>query len=251
MALSMRDRDFGAYSSGMLPLGVKWLLIINTAVFVLYFFARGTAVEVLFLPFGLVPSMVVGSFAVWQLVTYLFLHSPFDIWHILLNMLAVWMFGAPLERVWGTRRFLRYYFVCGVGAGLCTVLANYLTGTPGVRIIGASGAVYGLLLAFAVVLPDAIIAFALIFPMKAKYYAMIVGAIVFLSTLSPNQSNVSHVSHLGGMVVGYVYLKRKAGRVNLTGELRRRYRDWKFQRSKRKFQVYLKKQNSRPDRWVQ
>ena len=104
--------------------------------------------------FGLVPQAVVEVFAVWQLVTYMFLHDPRGFGHILFNMLTLWMFGKDLEATWGTRRFLKFYFVCGVGAGICVVIGNSLFGTMATRTIGASGAIFGLLLAFGMLFPD-------------------------------------------------------------------------------------------------
>src|SRR5207244_9281421 len=112
-----------------------------------------------------------------QLFTYMFLHDPGGFGHILFNMLALWMFGADLERHWGTRKFLKFYFLCGIGAGLCVVVGNYLFGNPLTRTIGASGAIYGLLMAFGVLWPDRTVLFSFLFPIKAKYFVMIIGGI--------------------------------------------------------------------------
>jgi membrane associated rhomboid family serine protease len=173
-------------------------------------------------------------------------------------MLALWMFGADLERTWGTKRFLQYYFLCGIGAGVCVVLANAILpgGSMGSRTIGASGAIYGLLLAFGVLYPDRTVLFSFLFPIKAKYFVMILGAIAFMSSIGSSDNNVSHVAHLGGMIFGYGYLrsgmKKNSLRVsfNPVGTARTWYRNWKFERNKRKFQVYLRKQSDR-DRYIQ
>src|SRR3954470_24062881 len=106
---------------------------------------------------GLLPADVIGSFRVWQLATYMFLHA--GVFHILFNMLALWMFGTELERIWGTRNFIKFYFVTGIGAGMLTVLVSLLPFAPVAQlyasdIIGASGAVYGLLLAYALYFPN-------------------------------------------------------------------------------------------------
>ena len=130
---------------GYFPTGVKWLLISNTAMFLLVYLG-GASLQQHFMLLALAPRAVVYHLAVWQLFTYLFLHG--GIGHLLFNMLSLWMFGSMLERDWGTRRFLKYYFVCGVGAGLCDVAVNALMGNWGTRTIGASGAIYGLLLAY-------------------------------------------------------------------------------------------------------
>lgn len=248
MAFSSRGRYTGFSYSGSIPPGVKWLLISNVAVFLIYFLTA-RAGEGIFYPFGLIPSAVVHYFAIWQLVTYLFLHSPYEFSHILFNMLSLWMFGSDLERTWGTRRFLQFYFLCGVAAGLCVVAGNYLYGTPDTRTIGASGAIYGVMMAFAMLFPDTTIIFIL-FPIRAKYFVMILGALAFLSSLRAGGGTVSHVAHLGGLVFGYLYLKwRRHPRFDLLGPMERRYQQWKIDRAKRKFQVYLRKRGS-DDRWV-
>jgi membrane associated rhomboid family serine protease len=189
---------------------------------------------------------VIYHFAIWQLVTYLFLHGGFM--HLLFNMFTLWMFGSTLERDWGTRRFLKYYLLCGVGAGLCDVAVNAAIGNWATSTIGASGAIYGLLLAFGVMYPNATILFSFLFPIKAKYFVMIYGAMALLGSLNIN-SGVSNVAHLGGMLFGYAYLKLRLSVPDLE-EWRRSYRQWKLQRAKRKFQVYMRKHGSDRDRWV-
>ncbi|HUQ92956.1 MAG TPA: rhomboid family intramembrane serine protease [Bryobacteraceae bacterium] len=241
-------RPPGSTSSEYFPSAVKWLLISNTALFLLYFFAVRAGLGSLFHPFGLVPGAVLGSFALWQLVSYMFLHDPYSFGHILFNMLTLWMFGADLERTWGRRAFLKYYFLCGIGAGICVVFGNLFFGSLNTRTIGASGAIYGLLLAFGVLYPDRVVLFSFLFPIKAKYFVMIIGAIAFLSSFGGSDGGVSHVAHLGGMVFGYAYLKGFLGgkrkSVSLGEGFRRRYHQWRLYRAKKKFQVYMRKQGS-------
>src|ERR1035438_1654492 len=129
MRHSTRYRLNTIFSSSNFPKGVKWLLISNTAVFVLSYLAHQASFGDIFNLLALVPRAVVYHFAIWQLATYLFLHG--GIWHLLFNMLTLWMFGVTLERDWGTRRFLKYYFLCGIGAGLCDVTVNALLGIWG------------------------------------------------------------------------------------------------------------------------
>lgn len=252
----MRYTSSGGFRGGFypqfFPSAVKWLLISNLAVWLVFFFAARSAFGLLFQPLKLVPYDVVHSLAVWQLFTYLFLHDPFGFSHILFNMLTLWMFGVDLEQTWGTRQFLRFYFLCGVGAGLCVVAANAVVGNMQRATIGASGAIYGLLLAFGLLFPDRIVLFSFLFPIKAKYFVMILGAIAFLSSLGSGNSNVSNVAHLGGMIFGYIYLKSRLGgvRFSLAGGFHRWYREWRMARAKRKFQVYLRKQDRDPDHWV-
>jgi membrane associated rhomboid family serine protease len=253
MAYSTRDYTRGFSSSGLLPPGVKWLLISNTALWLLYYLGVRSGFTDFFQHFGLVPALVVKTLAVWQLFTYMFLHDPFGFGHILFNMLTLWMFGKDLESVWGTRRFLKFYFLCGVGAGVCVVIANYLFGNPYTRTIGASGAIYGLLMAFGMTYPNTTVLFSFLFPIKAKYFVMIIGGIAFLSSFGAN-NGVSNVAHLGGMAFGFFYLhyellrgKRRDG-FDPMGTLRMRYKQWRVERAKRKFQVYMRKQGRGP--WV-
>ncbi|MFN7925290.1 MAG: rhomboid family intramembrane serine protease [Bryobacteraceae bacterium] len=237
------------------PPGVKWLLIVNVAVFVAYFLAVRFGYAGLFEPFKLRLKWVVEGFAIWQPVTYLFLHDPLGFGHIFFNMLALFMFGRDLELRWGTQAFLRYYFVCGIGAALCSLAMSAVTGHYGATI-GASGAIYGLLLAFGMLFPDQTIWFNFLFPMKAKYFVMIIGAVSFLMTLGATGDNVSHIAHLGGMLWGYLYLKgylfkdsmqrsRPAVAPSSSGGILQWYKEWKLARARRKFEVYMRKQTGR------
>jgi membrane associated rhomboid family serine protease len=243
MPVSSRSYARGYSSSGALPPAVKWLLISNTLLFVLYFLAERTAAAEIFTYLALVPAAVVRLGFVWQLATYMFLHGGF--FHILWNMLSLWMFGVELERTWGTRQFLKYYFFCGVGAGLCVVAGNYWLGDPRTPTIGSSGAIYGILMAYAILFPDRQILFSFLFPIKVKYFVMIIGAIAFLNTFKSINSGVSDVAHLGGLAFGLLFLKApRLALADPTLFLRERYREWKLRRAKKKFQVYLRKQGS-------
>jgi membrane associated rhomboid family serine protease len=230
---------------GYFPTGVKWLLIVNTAIFILWYLG-GQAVQSQMQILALVPQLVVHRFPwyVWQLFTYLFLHGSFG--HLLFNMLSLWMFGTPLEQTWGTRRFLKYYFLCGIGAGICDTVVNVLLG-HNTSTIGASGAIYGLLLAFGVLFPDTKVLMSFLFPIKAKYLVMIYGAVELLSALGSGNSGISNVAHLGGMLFGLLYLKVPFPGTRLVRlpDVGGWYRQWKMQRAKRKFQVYMKKHDGR------
>jgi len=251
MPYSSRTRRSGYSYSGFFPVGVKWLLITNVSLFVLYYFSVQFGFAGLFHHFGLIPAEVVYHFSIWQLVTYMFLHDPTGFGHIIFNMLTLWMFGKDLEQTWGTRRFLKYYFLCGIGAGVCAVVGNLIFGNAETRTIGASGAIYGLLLAFGMLFPDVQILWSFILPIKAKYFVAILGAIEFMLSFASSGSNVSHVAHLGGMLFGYVYLKSRRSRSGLLVSWQDWYKNYKLQRAKRKFQVYLKKRGSGDrDRWV-
>jgi membrane associated rhomboid family serine protease len=247
MRHSTRYRLNTFFSAGNFPQGVKWLLIVNTAVFVLSYLAAGTSLlETAFRWLALRPDYVIHRFAIWQLGTYLFLHG--GVMHLLFNMLTLWMFGVTLERDWGTRRFLKYYFLCGIGAGFCDVLVNAILGNWNTSTIGASGAIYGVLLAFGVLYPESTILFLFIFPIQAKFFVMIYGAMALLGAMNVN-SGVSNVAHLGGMIFGLLYLKVRFPKLDMY-EVRRWYRNYKLQRAKKKFQVYMRKHGSGPGPWV-
>jgi membrane associated rhomboid family serine protease len=195
--------------------------------------------------FGLTPADVVQRGFIWQLVSYIFLHG--SIMHLLFNMLGLWMFGSELEQLWGTREFTRFFFICGVGAAVIMVLLYLLSGGDSrVTTIGASGSVYGILLAFGLLFPDRII-YWIIFPIPAKYLVMILGGIAFFSSLDGSNSGIAHVAHLGGMACGFVYLRsrgiaRRRGPGVLT-RIRASYDRWRRDRLRRKFEVYYNRRN--------
>ena len=246
----MRRLDYGGgytFGPGMMTPAVRLLLWTNVGVFLAMalvpplgnFFTQY---------FGLRPAAVLTRFWLWQPFTYMFLHGGFG--HILLNMLVLWMFGVQLERLWGSRFFFRYYFVTGIGAGLATIAvgllpfefadATYLAVT-----IGASGAIYGLLIAFALYYPETPILMFFLFPVPAKYFVMIIGAIAFLSV--PRGGGISHIAHLGGLVVGYCYLQLNVrrpssrigvGRIGVVADIKYRWFKWKMGRLRKRFDVY-------------
>ena len=247
MAIGTRSYARGFISSNGLPPGIRGLLISNVAIFLINFFA-GRALSDVFSLAVLRPADVVTHFYVWQLVTYMFLHQ--GIGHILFNMLALWMFGTEFERLWGTQRFLQFYFFCGVGAGLCVIIINYMFGNPNIGTVGSSGAIYGILLASAVLWPDRQMLFYFLIPIKMKYFVMIIGGIAFLNSFNP-ANPVSEIAHLGGMLFGYVFLKLPRMRgFDPMGALEGSYRQWKLARAKKKFQVYMRKQGRDRDRTI-
>jgi membrane associated rhomboid family serine protease len=242
MALGTRSYARSYLGGGGLPRGVKSLLIANTAMFLAAFFLGRTFSSV-FTSLALVPSMVLHG-AVWQLGTYMFLHG--SVLAFVFNMLQLWMFGRELEGIWGTTRFVQFYFLCGCGAGVLVMAAVYAFGEPTSGTIGASGAIYGILAASAALWPERDIIF-IMFPMKMKYLVLLIAGIdFFLSYGSPGQ-----MALLTGLLFGYFYVKspsRPRGRGPSPMEsLRGQYRAWKIKRAKRKFQVYLRKQNSGRD----
>src|SRR5580658_3927686 len=243
MSFRSRTRSIGAFYIPGFPKGVKWLLISNVAIFFVYYLAQRAGVAGPFIFLNLIPYAVVKDFFVWQLVTYAFLHQGFG--HIIWNMLALWMFGADIERIWGTRRFVQFYFFCAVGAGICVVVANYLLpwGNPNLPTIGSSGAIFGILMVYAILFADREILWGFLIPIKVKYFVAIIGAVAFLSSFGEN-TGVSNFAHLGGLLFGYLFLKTPNMQFDPVAPMRRQYRDWKLQRAKKKFQVYLRKQGS-------
>jgi len=238
------SRYSSAFSFGPGPLSTALKALIGANVLV---FLATTFVPALGVQLGLVPLWVVRDLHIWQLATYMFVHA--GLVHIVFNMLALWMFGTELERVWGTRYFLKFYFVTGIGAGVLTVLASLLPYAPTRQlyisdIVGASGAIYGLLLAYGLYFPDRPIYMYFVFPIPARIFVLIMGAIAFLASMSESGGGVANATHLGGLLVGYIFLK--SGRVHPLSELKYRYWKYKINRVRKKFDVYS---GGRADDW--
>jgi membrane associated rhomboid family serine protease len=225
-----------AYSFGPGPLtpAIKVLIGANVATFVV-----SLIVPAITLRLGLRPAEVIGQLHVWQPVTYMFLHA--GILHLLFNMLSLWMFGVELERMWGSKFFTKYYFATGIGAALTTLLLSFVPGSFGQLLkyaltIGASGAIYGVLLAYGMYFPNRPIYVYGIFPLPAKYLVMIMGGISLLSSMGGPGGGVAHTTHLGGLLVGYLYLK--GTRTHLLSEIQYRLLKWRINRMRRKFDVH-------------
>lgn len=194
---------------------VKNLVIINVSCWIgLVLIAQGLMDgQPIYQWFGLIPDMVINNFTIWQFFSYMFLHSS-SVFHVLFNMLILWMFGSELEMRWGGKFFLTYYLVCGVGAAvlytICILAYYFISGNyvPLMApVVGASGAVFGLLLAYGIIFGERVIYFMMIFPMKAKYFAMILGAVELLTLMSSGFSGqVANLAHLGGIVSGFLFL---------------------------------------------
>ena len=203
--------NYGYYRPG-LPFVVKNLIIINAIVFIATMFADKFMYGTFSLFYFSSPF-----FKPFQLITYMFMHGGF--WHIFFNMFSLYMFGSVIENYWGGKKFVLYYMICGIGAGLVNELVMYLqiavSETPGlveaalnrVPTVGASGAIYGLLLAYGMMFPNNVLQF--IFPpiaLKAKWMVIIFGVIELLSGLSGRGGNVAHFAHLGGMIFGVIMI---------------------------------------------
>jgi membrane associated rhomboid family serine protease len=207
---------------------VKILLWTNVVAFVV-----GWVVPVFGYYLGLEPVNVIGRYWLWQPTTYMFIHAgPL---HILFNMLALWWFGVELERLWGAKFFTRFYFVSGVAGAVLTLLLSVLPFSFSMPLfyaptVGASGAIFGLLLAYAMYFPDRPIYLYFLFPIPARYFVMIMAA------LSLFTSGTSWSAHFGGLAGGYLFLK--FGRARPLAEFKYRYFKWKMNRMRRKFDVY-------------
>lgn len=235
---------------------VKWLVLINAGVLLLMTVMRAMnedVFEAFRAIFALVPYLILHGW-LWQLVSYSFLHE--GILHLLFNMLGLWMFGAQFEEDWGTKKFLEFYFFCVVGAALTTIAVSY-TGVGGVspltKTVGASGGVFGILMAFGMLYGDReIMLFPIPFSVKAKYF---VGGIAFITLIeaisasSGRGSAVAYSAHLGGLLFGFLYVKfvPKRGLTRDASEryfgLRNSYYRWRRRRAAKKFEVYMRKHN--------
>ncbi|MDY6787321.1 MAG: rhomboid family intramembrane serine protease [candidate division WOR-3 bacterium] len=175
-----------------------YLIGINVAVFILEL----VAYEFLVRNFALIPVLVTKRFYLWQFLTHMFLHG--GLWHLFFNMFALFIFGLPLERHWGSNKYLKYYIVAGLGGGLLHYLIDPMSPIPS---LGASGAVYGLLLAFGLTFPNRVLYINFLIPIKAKYAVLIFGGIELFLGITGAQSGIAHFAHLGGLLTGLLYLK--------------------------------------------
>ena len=194
----------GGFMSNV-PKAVKHIILINVLMLVLTYLNNPLMSKW----FALNP--ITFLWKPWQLVTYMFMHGGLG--HLFFNMYTLFIFGSVLENVWGTKKFLTFYFVTGIGAALVNIGVQYLTGSFALTV-GASGAIYGILMGYAMLYPDSML--TLIFPpvsMKAKWFVVIYGLLELFFGLSGYQSGVAHFAHLGGMLWGLalLYWWRKKG----------------------------------------
>jgi membrane associated rhomboid family serine protease len=196
---------------------VKKLIIINMVLWVglvLILQKWVLSSPYIFTWFGFIPESVLLDFYLWQPFTYMFIHSD-NVFHVLFNMLILWWFGSDLESRWGGRFFLLYYFVCGVGAALLylggVTIYSLITGDSiplRAPVVGASGAIFGLMMAYGKLFGDRVIYFMMMFPMKARMFVALIGAIEVLNLLSSGvHSQTANLAHIGGLVVGFLFLQ--------------------------------------------
>lgn len=214
-----------------IPIVTKNLLIVNVVAFlVCYLFGKDASGNFILNDILGLHFFMASDFHVYQLITYMFMHGGFE--HIIFNMFALWMFGCVVERVWGAKKFLFYYIACGVGAGLFQEAAQYVSylyndfsayqfivDANGTRLpmgdylnlwttVGASGAIYGILLAFGMTFPDVkVFIIPIPFPVKAKWLIIGYAVIEVTSAMAMPGDGVAHLAHLGGMVVGFFLIR--------------------------------------------
>ncbi len=217
-----------SFGPGPMSFAVKVLLWTNIGAFL-----AGWFIPTFNYYMGMEPANVVGRYWLWQPITYMFVHA--GALHILFNMLALWWFGVELERLWGTKFFVKFYFVSGLAGAALTLAMSFLPFGFSEELfravtLGASGAIFGLLLAYAMYFPDRPIYLYFVFPIPAKYFVLIIAA------LSLFTSGTAWTAHLGGLAGGYLFLK--FGRARPLAEFKYRYFKWKMNRLRRKFDVY-------------
>ena len=229
---------------------VIWLLGINTAVFLaLEAFGTREVIDWVYANLGLVPRTTVFHFAIWQIVTYSFIHVTF--WHWFGNMLGIWMFGSTFESSWGMRRFLELFFVGVIGAALTTIVLSFahILSNPNTPTVGASGGVFAILMAFGLVFGEnEIMMIPFPFLIKAKYFVLIL-IVVTVAFAIGGGGGTAYLAHLGGLFFGYLYVKFAPGR-GMSGRfslsewwfgLHNSYYRWRRRRAARKFEVYMRK----------
>jgi len=189
-----------AFKSRNFTDAIKILISINALLFLLRYIAQSQ--------FDLAQIFGLSSNSVWPMIwqpfTYMFIHG--DFFHVFMNMFVLWMFGSEMESIWGKKEFLKFYFITGIGSGLIWLVFNF---SGNAVLIGASGAIYGILLAYGLMFPNRKVLIYFLFPVKVKYFVIFLGLMAFVSSLSYSGSNISHLTHLSGMMIGFVYMKSK------------------------------------------
>lgn len=190
---------------------VKSLVILSVGAFLIQLFGDSFLNTHILQTLGLVPALFFEKKFLWQPFTYLFMHA--DLFHLLLNMFILWMLGSELENLWGSKEFLKYFFITGTAAAVFYLsIQAFFRGTTAsmIPLVGSSGAVYGLLVAYGIIFSERTMLFMMIFPIKAKHFVLVLAGIEFVSTVFYTSTGVANAAHLGGMVVGFVYLILKA-----------------------------------------
>ena len=220
------NRGEFSYRPSLFTDAIKILVSVNFGIFLLQ--SLSGAERMFFELFGLVPKLIWSAFMIWQPVTYLFFHG--GIWHVLINMFVLWMFGSELERLWGKQHFLKYYFVTGVGSGIITAIFSLHSTTP---VVGASGAVFGVLLAYGLTYPNRTVYLYGIIPIRSILFVIGIGVLAFISSFD-STTQISHITHLAGMAIGYVMLKRRWQWKDIWFSIRKKTLEYQLQLEEKK-----------------
>ena len=230
------------FGPGGITPAVKAILVACAAVFLVSLVFRGAV----FAWLGLIPYAVVHELRIWQPVTYIFVHG--GVFHLVFNMLLIWMFGVELERRWGTQAFTKFFFVCGIAAGLATLAAGLLPIDAAWRVetymgvtVGASGAFYGIAYAWARAFPYRTVLMFMIFPVQARWFVIILIGMDFAIAVSSRlTSGTAHLAHFAGLIAGYLYLNGGigGGPGGIASEIKYRYLRWKMNQLRKKFDVH-------------
>ena len=220
------NRGEFSYRPSLFTDAIKILVSVNFGIFLLQ--SLSGAERMFFELFGLVPKLIWSAFMIWQPVTYLFFHG--GIWLVLINMFVLWMFGRELERLWGKQHFLKYYFVTGVGSGIITAIFSLHSTTP---VVGASGAVFGVLLAYGLTYPNRTVYLYGIIPIKSILFVIGIGVLAFISSFD-STTQISHITHLAGMAIGYVMLKRRWQWKDIWFSIRKKTLEYQLQLEEKK-----------------
>jgi len=221
---------------GTLSPVIKYLIIINGIVFVLQMLASYPLAKT----FGLTPALFFKEFPnyLFQPISYMFLHGGF--FHIFFNMFALWMFGTEIELRWGSKSFTKFYFLCGLGGAMLSLVFNYTLSIP---IVGASGAIYGVLAAYWLLFPNRYLLVFFMFPMRVRWAIPMFAVLNFIAA----GPNVAHLAHLGGALVGFAYLKLD-WRFSIIGDrlksLRRKRKTAKLEKNRQKAEDIMKRVDS-------
>jgi membrane associated rhomboid family serine protease len=233
-----------AYSLPPTPSVVKKLIYLNIFLYIITIVFNLLGLNLAYY-MGLVPYLFINKLYIWQAISYLFLHGSF--FHLLLNMLMLWMFGGELCRLWGSKFFLKYYMITGVGAGLCVVFMSYIFPSNFfIPTVGASGAIFGLFLAYGIIFKERYLYVFGLFPVKAKKLVIIMGLIELVSLLSDRNSSISHLAHLGGLIIGWLYLKFKD---HTRQQLLNKHKKWKQKEHKDTIINVNFREPSSPNNW--
>ena len=210
-----------SYKPQLFTDAIKLLVSVNLTIFFLQTISGKE--HLLFDLFGLVPQAIWSDFMIWQPFTYLFFHG--NIWHILINMFVLWMFGSELENAWGRKNYLKYYFMTGIGAGIVTCLFNLQSNIP---VVGASGAVYGILLAYGLSFPNRTVYLYGLIPIKSIWFVIAIGILAFFSSFQ-QMTQISHLTHISGMAIGYIFLKRRWRLNDIWFKIRKKTLEYRIQ----------------------